>query len=251
MTITLRNDIPFSGSFYGMIKWSNFTGPTNFIGFDQDLPNAAQNLAYYYDGATFSHVSIAAGDGIPGIFTERVCAFTIGADKSPDSLVIIGYNVFRYDSLTSGVVNFRKLNAAAITATAYTDTVRLDTIQTGFYKYFVTALFNNSLTGTWLCESPGSDTIGVHFPLPGGVEEISGGSILVYPNPANDFVNVKSDFNISRIEVLNFLGQKVYFENYVNPKFIQINTTSLQAGVYFIKVTTLKGIHTAKITVVR
>jgi hypothetical protein len=74
---------------------------------------------------------------------------------------------------------------------------------------------------------------------------------MIYPNPANDLVHVKSDFSISRIEVLNFIGQTVYTENTSNPKLATIHTSSLQAGVYFVRVTTLKGIQTAKITVVR
>jgi hypothetical protein len=251
MTVTLARDIPFSGPFYGMIHWNNFNGPTDFLGLDQNGPNASYNLAYYYDGMAFTHMSAVSGNGIPGVFTERMCALTYGADKAPDSSVMIGYNIFRYDSLAGGVVNFHKLNNTFLTTPAYQDTVRLDTNRTGFYRYFVTAMFNNSVTNMWLCESPGSDTIGVLFPLPGGVEETSGGSILIFPNPANDVVSIKSDFSINRIEILNFAGQQVYSETISDRKLIRINTSSLESGIYIIKITTAKGVRTAKIILIR
>jgi hypothetical protein len=170
-------------------------------------------------------------------------------DNSSDSSLLIGYNVWRYDSNQGGVLDFHKLNSAIVSATAYTDVIGLDTMNIGFYKYYVTAVFNNSLTGAMLCESPGSDTVTILFPAV-GIPEVSGGSIMIYPNPANEVVNVKSDFNISRIEVLNFIGQTVYSTT-VNSKIVKINTSSLQAGVYFVRVTTSKGIRTVKITIVR
>jgi hypothetical protein len=172
---------------------------------------------------------------------------TDGADTSQ----LMGYNVFRYDSLKySGVVHFRKLNSTLLTQTQYRDVVGLDTMSVGTYMYYVTAVFNNSVSNAFLCESPGSDTVTIAFPHV-GINEISGGSVMIYPNPANDLVNVKSDYEISRLDVLNFIGQTVYSENTGSSKFVKINTSSLQAGVYFVKVTTSKGIRTVKITIVR
>jgi len=251
ITVTLAEDIPFSGPFYGMIRWNNFSGPTSFLGFDQDLPNAAQNLAYYYDGETFTHISVEAGDGIPGIFTERACAYTFGAEKRPEANQLMGYDLFRYDSTRSGIVDFRKINTTVILVASYSDYIGPDTMQYGFYKYFVTAVFNNSVTNAFLCESPGSDTIGVRYPQIGGIEEIAEGSVLLYPNPANDAVYIRSDYNITGIEILNFTGQTVYSENNLNRKLERINVSHLESGMYLVKVFTFKGIRTVKITVVR
>ena len=74
---------------------------------------------------------------------------------------------------------------------------------------------------------------------------------MVYPNPANEYVNVKSDYNISKVEVLNFIGQSVYAVNAADAKQVRINTTSLQAGVYFVRINTNEGTRTVKITIVR
>jgi hypothetical protein len=294
MTITLNTPVPFAGAFYGMVKWSNFSGATHYLGMDQNGPYVNSNIGMWYDGTTWQNAS-ALGYGAC-VWTVRTCAFINNEDKvvkmgpipapsatqtmvapgvavavspapgvsidsydhptmnlgdnSSDSSLLIGYNVFRYDSVQGGVVHFRKLNTAAQSATAYQDVVGLSAMQYGTYMYYVTAVFNNSLNSQFLCESPASDTVTIQFPAV-GIPEVSGGSIMIYPNPANDVVNVKSDYNISRIEVLNFIGQTVYSENTVNSKLVKINTSSLQSGVYFVKVTTSKGIRTVKITVVR
>jgi hypothetical protein len=84
---------------------------------------------------------------------------------------------------------------------------------------------------------------------PVGVPEKGPQAIKVYPNPASDVVNVKSDFNIKSIEVLSFIGQTVYTENNLNTKLVQFNVSSLGSGVYFVKLNTNEGIKTTKITV--
>jgi len=84
-----------------------------------------------------------------------------------------------------------------------------------------------------------------------GVPETGAQAIKVYPNPASDLVNVKSDFTIKNIEVLSYLGQIVYSENNLNTKLVQFNVSSLNSGVYFVKINTSDGVKTTKITVKR
>jgi hypothetical protein len=172
---------------------------------------------------------------------------TSGADSSQ----LMGYNVYRYDDNAGGIVDWHKLNQAGlVSTTAYMDVIGLDTMQYGTYQYTVTSVFNNSVNAAFLCESPKSDTVTIQFPAV-GIPDVNGGTVMIYPNPANDYVNVKSDYNISRLEVMNFIGQMVISENTTMTKQVKINTSSLQAGVYFVKVTTSGGIRTVKITVVR
>ena len=86
---------------------------------------------------------------------------------------------------------------------------------------------------------------------PVGVPENGALAINVYPNPATDVVNVKSDFNIKSIEVLSFIGQTVYTRKNVDSKLVQVDVSSLNSGVYFVKLDTDQGIKTTKITVKR
>ena len=74
---------------------------------------------------------------------------------------------------------------------------------------------------------------------------------MIYPNPATENVFVKSDYTISNIEVLNYLGQTVYTRQNVGNKTEKVNVASYPAGIYFVKVTTTEGAKTVKITVTR
>jgi len=157
--------------------------------------------------------------------------------------IVKGYNVYRTDSTAH---NFHKINGAIVSGTTYTDIIPLTGL--GNYKYFVTSVYNDTVANTFLCESPGSDTITVQFPHV-GIVEIGNGQIMVYPNPANSNVNVKSDFVINSIDVMNYVGQTVYRNSNVNGKLTNFNVSNLNAGIYFVKVSTEQGTRTVKVTV--
>jgi hypothetical protein len=72
---------------------------------------------------------------------------------------------------------------------------------------------------------------------------------MVYPNPANELVNIRSDYTIPGLDVMNFVGQSVYTSSNVDAKTAKLNVTTFKAGVYFVKVSTTEGIRTVKITV--
>jgi hypothetical protein len=279
------NDIPFAGMFYAMVKWNNFSSATNYLGTDEDGPYVADDLAWYSDGSAWSTLSAATG-GSPSVCLLRATALvggdmksvtfgpsakatghvnasagtfaqshramdthnyaTMGIEKSAsDSSTLLGYNVYRTGD--TGVPPYSKLNASPVTATTYVDTYPSTTEPGKTFKYYVTVLFNDSQTGLPLCES-GSDTITVTFPAV-GVNELTNGQVMIYPNPASENVNVKSDYTIKGIEVMNFVGQTVWTNSNVESKTARINVTSLRSGVYFVKVSTDQGVRTVKITV--
>ncbi len=75
--------------------------------------------------------------------------------------------------------------------------------------------------------------------------------IKVYPNPANDLLNV--DISLSKeaqatITLENMLGAFVYTMQ-TNKPINSINTSNLMSGVYFVKVKTGKGISIEKIII--
>ncbi|MBV7439822.1 fibronectin type III domain-containing protein [Weeksellaceae bacterium TAE3-ERU29] len=61
--------------------------------------------------------------------------------------------------------------------------------------------------------------------------------ISIYPNPATDFVNIKSNISekIKSIEFYNVLGQLIYSKNIFNIYDTKINVSDFKKGVYFIK----------------
>jgi len=85
------------------------------------------------------------------------------------------------------------------------------------------------------------------------VVKITKGSALIeelhiYPNPATDILNINSNTNVSNIKVLNYLGQTIDNINVTGMK-VTINTSTYDAGIYFIKIETEKGISTQKIVI--
>ena len=72
----------------------------------------------------------------------------------------------------------------------------------------------------------------------------------IYPNPANNVLNINANSNINRVEVYNMMGQMVGSYN-VNDMNTQINTTSFANGIYTVKINTENGTLTKKFTVAR
>jgi len=72
----------------------------------------------------------------------------------------------------------------------------------------------------------------------------------IFPNPANNVLNINANSNINRVEVYNMMGQMVGSYN-VNDVNTQISTTSFANGVYTVKIATENGMSTQKFTVAR
>lgn len=70
--------------------------------------------------------------------------------------------------------------------------------------------------------------------------------ISVYPNPANDVLNIAFADDLKSVEIYNTLGQKVNAQ-YPNKKEIRLDISGLQPGVYFVKINTATKQQTVKI----
>ena len=74
---------------------------------------------------------------------------------------------------------------------------------------------------------------------------------LVYPNPANDYVVIKVDgFNIDKIEVVDPLG-KVAFSSEFKDSKVQINTSTFDQGMYFVKIQSNKKEVIKKLRIIK
>nr|NQU89293.1 T9SS type A sorting domain-containing protein [Bacteroidota bacterium] len=100
----------------------------------------------------------------------------------------------------------------------------------GYPEYVVSAVYEE-------CESF-SDTL---FNLIiTSIPENSGSTVLFYPNPANDFVLVKSGHPILEIGIMDNLGRRIYHRP-VYGKFVMINTSSFIEGIYFVQIETTEA----------
>ena len=93
-----------------------------------------------------------------------------------------------------------------------------------------------------------SESADITSPL--GIEESSNAlvDVLVYPNPTRDFINVQCTMNnvqLEGIEVIDVYGKVVRtVVGAINDSPTQINVSGLAAGMYFVRVTTEKGVVT-------
>ncbi|MCL2289832.1 MAG: T9SS type A sorting domain-containing protein [Bacteroidetes bacterium] len=71
---------------------------------------------------------------------------------------------------------------------------------------------------------------------------------LIYPNPANDKVNIESNVSINSIQIFNNMGQMVH-TSHVNAAKTTVNTLNFATGLYFIKVNTDIGTQSIKFMV--
>ncbi|MCX6247510.1 MAG: T9SS type A sorting domain-containing protein [Bacteroidetes bacterium] len=167
------------------------------------------------------------------------------APLSPMGSQLMGYNIYRTDDNTTSP--FNKIGGPVQSLT-YADVHPSTTEPTTTWKYYVTSVFQDSLhPGPILCEGL-SDTITITFPAV-GINDLTNSGLMIYPNPANEVVNVSSTSDIKTIEVHNFIGQMIYSNNNVNLKKVELNVSTFKTGVYFVKVTTATGTRTTKVTV--
>ncbi|MBN2174592.1 MAG: T9SS type A sorting domain-containing protein [Bacteroidales bacterium] len=81
-----------------------------------------------------------------------------------------------------------------------------------------------------------------------GIEEYLQNAIWLYPNPANDIVNIHSDYNILNVNIYNIAGQAISEET-VDGKFFQMNTSSFNAGIYLFQITTDEGVVSKRVVI--
>lgn len=79
------------------------------------------------------------------------------------------------------------------------------------------------------------------------VSETSSIVTAVYPNPTNGMIKVEAQ-NMKNISIFNMLGERL-FEGSAYGDTFEYDFSHQSAGVYFIKVETVKGIETMKVTV--
>ncbi|MEW5675642.1 choice-of-anchor J domain-containing protein [Flavobacterium enshiense] len=70
--------------------------------------------------------------------------------------------------------------------------------------------------------------------------------LLIYPNPTKDILNISYRTAISKVSILNLLGQEILKIN-INATQSQIDISSLANGTYLVKAETTNGVKTVKI----
>lgn len=79
-----------------------------------------------------------------------------------------------------------------------------------------------------------------------GIDDNDDDDIIVYPNPSADFISIKTDIVIDKIEVINILGEILYY-NDKNSNMIDVS--NLNPGTYYLRILSDKNVILKKIIV--
>ena len=175
--------------------------------------------------------------------------------QDPNALLAGNYTVHITDA--NGIVStqFFIINSSTdISQILNYDGVSLSSIASGGTPtYTYSWLFNNIVIGNTINYSPiqngdyicvvidingcsdSSDIINVSN-IPSGIDEVIDASTEIYPNPANNSLNVVSNsIGINTISICNLHAQEV-LNTEVNSNQIRLNTSNLAKGVYIIDI---------------
>ena len=76
-------------------------------------------------------------------------------------------------------------------------------------------------------------------------------NVVTYPNPATEMVYVSTESAISSFEMVDALGRKVMGNENLNADILELNVSDLNAGIYFITITTERGTATQRVSVTK
>lgn len=158
---------------------------------------------------------------------------SVALNWSPSSETVLGYNIYRRDTLIN---SWTKLNSSPIATTTYTD----NTITAGGgYSYMVRATrLQTTSSGTYYnlslgCKSTISSVVSLN-----DIEEKINYSI--FPNPFENSFYITPNQNQSKVNITisDILGKHVYDKevDFIQNENIQLNLTQLDAGIYFITI---------------
>jgi hypothetical protein len=130
-------------------------------------------------------------------------------------------------------------------ATSQSIVVYGDEKSPGIYKYAVMGVINGCSTG---------GNVFITFENPDGYNEQHINGLTIFPNPNDGSFTIKFSSLEKNIDlnILNLHGKILYEKNNVSCNEeckIDIQLNSLESGIYFLRITTPKGVSTAKIVV--
>ncbi|MCF6171057.1 MAG: T9SS type A sorting domain-containing protein [Bacteroidales bacterium] len=72
--------------------------------------------------------------------------------------------------------------------------------------------------------------------------------VVVYPNPAKDYLRIGTNGDLTHVRIVNTIGQ-VVFDQQMDQSNATISTSNLESGVYFVQIDTEHGTTTQKIVI--
>lgn len=204
--------------------------------------NSADILHWYIDNIKVYGICLSP-TGLAYSTNGFQVDFTWSAPECAGMAEPTGYNVYRTDA--TGLPPFLLRNPSLVPGNTYSDNI--GPVSGGIYSYYVTAIFDDPMMPEPLCESLASDTVVVStVGIPG--KSVKG--ISVYPNPANNTIQIKSDQIMVLVQILDYKGKT--FNTLMNPESVPlaIDVSGYPSGIYFFRVTDQLVTKTVKVVIV-
>lgn len=80
-----------------------------------------------------------------------------------------------------------------------------------------------------------------------GTEEVTASNFAVYPNPANDVVNISANAGLNNVQIVDINGRTVKSVEFDGTNQAQINISDLASGLYIMNIASDKGTTSQKI----
>ena len=211
---------------------TNITVNTNFtLGCtDSDAINYNPASGVIEDGSCI--------DIVLGCTDQNACGFNAAANTDDGSCyeLTVEINISSENTLS---VNVESTNTDdVLTNPSYT--WYLDGIETGGVINGViiqSGDYSLSVTDDLGCEQS-SSALQANL----SINDVIDNNILVYPNPANNVINITSNnIDIYSIDLYNVIGELILSKSDVNSKMIIINKNELNSGIYISKITDING----------
>ncbi len=100
--------------------------------------------------------------------------------------------------------------------------------------------YNRVVAGTWNVTVTLSDVL--------ATQSFQADAFAVYPNPADDVINISGSQTISEVSLYNLLGQKVVHVP-ANDKLITLDTSELAGGQYLLKIVSNNAVQTKSVLI--
>ncbi|MBI3521461.1 MAG: VCBS repeat-containing protein [Bacteroidetes bacterium] len=199
--------------------------------------------------------SVFLGDQSNPVSNINGIAYTVyfGNSILAQDSIYIEYSHSSFMNLTGGNLNFQKsdfVNGNIYTATTHTNNINANgygKIATLHYK-IRDDLSTDEQLYVLLTNVYASSNLGIITPLSGGwtlidalgasvgvKSLVNGSSIRIFPNPANNYINIQSSQSLGKIEVCSVTGEMLFSEMPTSLN-CKLDLTNLSNGIYFMNV---------------
>ncbi len=113
----------------------------------------------------------------------------------------------------------------------------------GLLHEFIDDIAFDAQGNKWICTDNGLTLMKEQSPTTGIKTVNNADDLVVFPNPIEDYLNLKSNNNLQGafLSIIDIYGKTVYTQK-LNSNQLIITTENLASGIYFIKVESLNGL---------